>query len=184
MRLPQLWPGIWRVSQILTGFNELRFDLNEPIKKSGRVLLFCDRLVNELWKRSFSHNHCEASYAVPLSADEVSRLNLLLSTDRKLREAFAKYQAAPHPIDLVANISLGDLPDGGVKRLQSECEKALNPHIENGLRIDDILNFLRESELDRHQRNYPIQATLQLICSNYELNGGDFVFRSYRVLGS
>jgi hypothetical protein len=109
VRLPSLWPGIWRVSRVLSGFNEIQWDIDAAPVRSSQTLLFCDRIVNDKWNRSFATQSCEISYAVPLSSDELNELESHLAAG--LMDSFQKYQSTPHPIHLIANISLGGMPD-------------------------------------------------------------------------
>lgn len=183
IRINPLWPGIWRVSRVLSGFKELRFDLEIPALTSERVLLFCERVVNDLWKRSFSYQCCEQTYASSLSDEDATRIRELLATDAKLKADFAKYQNRPHPLDLIANISFGDVDDHYVKDFPRLADEMLANRIEKGVTVDEVLTLLRDRQLDSNVGKTPQQMTLQLASVNHEVRGDEFVFKRYRILG-
>jgi hypothetical protein len=184
IRITPLWPGIWNVYRVLAGFNENRWSLNEPLRRSEHTLVFCHRLVSDSWKRSFSHQCCDFSYVRPLDGDDRRQLDLLLSSDDKLRIAFEKYQTAHDVIDLVANISFGGMPDRSLNGFSDLCNQMLARRIGVGMTIDEVLGALREVGLDKYQRALPRQVTLQLVSVNHELRDDEFVYRRYRALTS
>jgi hypothetical protein len=119
IRVPSLWPGVWRVYRVLSGFREDRWSLDEELKLAGRCLLFCYRLVNDSWRRSFFHQCCDTSLARALSPDDRKKVEDLLSSDMKVARAFEKYQAAAKPIDLVANLGFGEFKDSELEVFSS-----------------------------------------------------------------
>jgi len=182
VRIGQLWPGIWQVFRIITNFRENRWALEEPSVTSPRTLVFCHRIANDSWKRSFSFQSCEISYVKALEPNELRQLKKNLLSDLKLLTAFEKYRATVKPIDLVANLSFGNLGDKGVKQFLNRCDKMLANRIDIGVTLDEVLALLHAEGLDSHTRKYPVQATLQLVSPNHELRGDEFVYRRYRVL--
>jgi hypothetical protein len=168
------------VSRALSGFNEIQWDLDATPIRSSRTLLFCDRVVNDKWKRSFATQSCEISYAAPLSSDEVNELESHL--DAGLTESFRKYQSNPHPIHLIANISLGGMPDELVSDLPSMWERILAPRIGPGLTIPEVLKLLAAEDLIRYKSQNPTRGTLQLTCVDHEIKLNEFVFREFRML--
>lgn len=180
VRLRSLWPGIWRVSRVLSGFNEIQWDLDATPVRSSRTLLFCDRVVNDKWKRSFATQSCEISYAAPLSSDELSELESHL--DAGLTDSFREYQSTPHPINLIANISLGGMPDELANQFPSVCERILAARIGEGLTVPETLKLLAAEDLMRYKSQNPTRVTLQLTCVDHEINLNEFVFREFRIL--
>ena len=175
-----LWPGIWRVSRTLSGFNEIQWDLSATPIRSSRTLLFCDRVVNDKWKRSFATQSCEISFAAPLSSEGLNELESHLDAD--LKDSFRKYQSKPHPIHLIAKISLGGIPDELVSDLPSMCERVLVPRIGQGLTTPEVLKLLGDEGLIRYKSQNPAQVTLQLTCVDHEIKLNEFVFREFRML--
>jgi hypothetical protein len=183
IRIPSLWPGVWKVYRILSRFTEDRWSLDEELKPPGRCLLFCHRLVNDSWQRSFFHQCCDASLARALSSDDRKRVEDLLSSNIKVARAFEKYQAAGAPIDLVANLGFGHLTNSELEVFPPTCGRLLADRILEGLTMDEVLGILRDSWLGAHRRMLPNQATLQLISPGHELQGDRFLYRRYRTLG-
>lgn len=179
-----LWPGIWKVDRILAGFNEIEWSLNALPKASKRALVFIHRIVNDSWKRSFSHQSCDLSYVRPIEPEEKGRLDALLASDGKLGEAFGRYRLKPDRIDLVANIGFGGLKKREIASFSKRCEQIFAGQINAGLSIPEALLLLAEYGLEKNRHEFPRQQTLQLICINHELRGNDFVHREYRVLSS
>jgi hypothetical protein len=182
VRVPSLWPGIWKVSRVLAGFSEDRWSLDEPLQPSQRSILFCHRMVNDSWKRSFSYQCCEAALTRTLSDSEQRRIETLLTSDKRFVAAFEKYQATTKTIDLIANLGFGGLGEDESGEFPSVCDKLLADRIEDGLTMDDVLGLLRSSWLDSHRRRLPQQVTLQLIATGHEVRDGRFVYRRYRSL--
>lgn len=138
IRIPQLWPGVWKVYRTLSGFAEERWSLDEPLQPSRRRILFCYRLVNDSRKRSFSHQSCEASFGRALSPEERERVEGLLSSDTKLARAFDKYQTSQKPIDLVANLGFGNFAEGQREEFPQICSRLLRGRIEAGITMDEV----------------------------------------------
>jgi len=182
VRMPRLGPGIWKVYRVLSGFKEFRWSLTEPSVTSSRTLVFCRRLVNDSWKRSFTFNCCEASYLIPLDPIDRQKVDSLLASDKKLADAFAKLQATKNSLDLVGNLALGGLNDEAVNHFPDSCNEMLGSRIEEGVTLDEVLGLLQENGLDSHMSKYPTQVTLQLVSINHELRGDEFVHRRYRTL--
>lgn len=183
IRIPTLFPGIWLVSRVLSRFWEDRWSLDKPKQMSDRTLVFCDRLVNDTWNRSFSRQCCEASYVDHLNEEDSTKLRALVVGGRKLMSAFEKYRASKPPLDLIANISMGRLADHDVSSFQQLCSDMLASRIASGVTLDEVLTLLRERDLEKHIAATPIQVTLQLTSKGYELRGDDFLYRTYRTLG-
>lgn len=177
-----LWPGVWRVSRVLSGFRENRWSLDDPVKASTRTLIFCYRAFNDSWKRSFSFQSCEISLVQHLADEEQKQLRALFASDTKLKDAFAKYQSTHASIDLVANVSLGVMDDEITSRFPSLCDEMLSSRIAHGVTLDEVLQLLKDRDLEEHIRMIPKQRTLQLISTNHELRGSEFVYRRYRTL--
>jgi len=184
VRIKQLWPGVWRVVRALSGFREDRWSLDEPVKMSPRTLVFCHRAFNDSWKRSFSFQSCEVSLVEALSLDERYHVDALFAKDEKLRVAFAKYQQTHDSIDLIANVSMGALDEKTKRHFQGLCEEMLSSRIVDGITIDEVLQLLRDRDLDKHIKMIPKERTLQLVCLNHELRGNEFVYRRFRTLSS
>jgi hypothetical protein len=182
IRVPTLWPGIWRVFRTFTGFKEDRWSLDEPVKQSNRTIVFCHRIVNDSWKRSFFHRSCEVSLVHPLSSVDREKIETLTSSNLKLIAAFEKYRASTKPIDLIANLGFGNLSEQEAKGFRHLCDGILADRIQGGLTMDDVLTLLRESGLDLHRHKFPQQRTLQLISIDHELRGDRFVYRRYGTL--
>ena len=132
VRISPLWPGVWKVYRVLADFKEDEWSLDRPLHTSKRTIVFCHRLVNDAWKRSFAHNSCETSLVVPLDKKEMKRVRAFLS-DTKFLKAFERYQAAHNSIDLVANIALGGLEDHMLADLPNLCNRMLHERISQGL---------------------------------------------------
>jgi hypothetical protein len=182
VRMPSLFPGIWRVSKTLAGFKENRWSLGEPSIKSSRTLVFCYRIVNDSWKRAFSHQSCEASFVQPLALDELQRLQALILSGKELTKAFERYQIKNPKIDLIANLSLGGLSDQSVDRFPNLCNEMLADRIKAGVTLDEVLMLLQTRGLNAHIHMIPRRVTLQLVSIGHELRKDEFVYRRYRVL--
>jgi hypothetical protein len=182
VRITPLWPGIWNVYRVLAGFKEDEWSIDEPLKPSKRILVFCHRLVNDSWKRSFAHQSCEVSLVRPADNAEKKRLNALLSSDRKLRKAFEQYQTKQNRIDLVANIGFGGLTKKETANFAKLCDEIFGDRIDAGFTIPQVLGLLREHGLEKNRHELPQQVTLQLTCINHELRSDEFVHKEYRVL--
>ena len=149
---------------------------------SPRTLVFCHRIANDSWKRSFSFQCCEISYVCTLNSEDIQQVETLLLSDKKLLKAFEKYQATKNTIDLVGNLALGGFSDREVEQFPDLCNEMLAARIDDGVTLDDVLILLRQRGLDSHMSIYPAQVTLQLVSVNHELRNDEFVFRRYRVL--
>jgi hypothetical protein len=182
VRLTPLWPGIWRVYRVLAGFKETEWSVEVSPKKSKRVLIFCHRLVNDSWKRSFSHQTCEISYVRPVGHEERTRLNGLLSTDSKLRKTFEQYQVKQNRIDLIADIGFGGFTKTQSANFAKLCDEMLANRIQAGLTIPEVLKLLHENGLEGKIHELPQQMTLQLTCINHELRSDEFTHKEYRIL--
>jgi hypothetical protein len=184
VRIPSLWPGIWRVSRVLASFKEDRWSLDEPLRSSERRLVFCYRLFNDSWQRSFSRQSCEISFVRKVSPDDLKRIEKQLSSNQGLVVAFKKYQATAKSIDRVVNLGFGDMADRERENFQQTCNKLLTERISAGLTMDEVLSTLRKNGLEAHRGKLPQQVTLQLISADHELRGDRFVYRRYRTLAS
>jgi hypothetical protein len=179
--------GIWRVWRVLSGFNELRFSLDAPKSPSSRTLIFSHRLVNTSWKRSFSMECAEASLVSWISPDEESRVQQLLESNTPLKKAFEKYRAENSTLDLVVNVSLGQIPGSDRERLRAACDlhlgaTHLDTSIENGLTMDEVLIALRNAGYYDCIGKTPITATVRLISVNHEVRDHEFLLRYKRVV--
>jgi len=181
IRIDPLWPGIWRVSRILSDFDELRWNLDKPVTQSHRSILFCDRIVNDNWKQSFNTRSCEISLVGLLNAEDSSQLKSLLSKDLQLQEAFEKYQSLPHPIDLIANVPFGGMSEEIAGQFTSACDEILRSRIDAGLTVDELLELLKHRGLLGYQSVHPKQVSLQFTCVDHEVRAKKFVFRKYRL---
>jgi hypothetical protein len=184
IRIPALWPGIWKVSRILEGFKEDRWSLSEPLKPSSRRIVFCHRIVNDSWQRSFSHQSCNESLVNVLPSADSEKLTAMLSSTPKLWTAFEKYRANTKSIDLIANLGFGELTEEGKENFRQICSRFLTERIQAGMNMDEVLTFLAESELASHRHKFPQQLTLQLISIDHEVRGDRFLYSKYRVLPS
>ena len=182
VRLTPLWPGIWKVYRVLADFKEDECFLHAPLRQSEPVLLFCHRLVNDSWKRSFAHHICERSHASQIATEDNNRIHRLLSLDGKLRKAFEQYGAKQARIDLVVNIGLGGFAKKEIADFGERCRRILAARIQAGLTIREVLQLLAEHGMEENRHELPRQMTLQLVCINHELRGDEFVHKEYRVL--
>ena len=174
--------GIWRVWRVLSGFNELRFSLDAPKLSSSRTLVFSHRVVNNSWKRSFSKECAEASLVSRISADEQSRIEDLLESNTQLKKAFDKYRAENSTLDLVVNVSLGQLPGADRERLKAACDLHLGSSTESGLTMDEVLAALRKAGYDECIGKIPTNATVQLVSVDHEVRDHEFLLRYKRLL--
>ena len=174
--------GIWRVWRVLNGFNELRFSLDAPKRPPSRTLVFAHRLVNNSWKRSFSKECAEASLVSRISPDEESIIQGLLESNTQLKKAFEKYRAENSTLNLVVNVSLGQIPGSDREQLRAACDLHLGGSIENGLTMDEVLAALREAGYYECIGKTPIKATVQLISADHEVRDHEFLLRYKRIL--
>ena len=174
--------GIWRVWRVLSGFNELRFSLDAPKSQSSRTLVFSHRLVNTSWKKSFSRECAEASLVRRISPEEESRIQELLESHTPLKKAFDKYRAENTTLDLVVNLSLGQIPGSDRERLRAACDLHLGASVENGLPMDEVLAALRNAGYYDCIGKTPTNATVQLISVDHEVRDREFLLRYKRVL--
>ena len=174
--------GVWRVWRVLSGFNELRYSLDALKSSSSRTLVFSHRLVNESWKRSFATGCAEASYISRISPEETSRIQELLESNSPLKKAFDKYQAQNCSLDLVVNVSLGQIPCSDRERLRAACDLHLGVSVKNGLPMDEVLAALRNAGYYDCIGKFPISATVQLISVDHEVRDHEFLLRYKRVL--
>jgi len=156
--------------------------LDEPLKRSERTIVFCHRIVNDSWKRSFSHQSCEATLTRPLSTSEQEQIQALLAGEKRLVAAFEQYQARAKAIDLIANLGFGALREEEAREFAQTCDKLLADRVADGLTMDDVLGLLGSSWLDSHRGRLPQQMTLQLIATGHEVRNGRFRYRRYRSL--
>ena len=170
--------GIWRVFRVERDFYDLRYKLTEP-KVKRRALVFATRLVNDLWKRSFSTGVWSAALVHALSEEQSNRLTAVLAADPDLLAKFDRY--APKPIDLVCNLRFGPLP-GGFDAFSEEVEALLGSRIAIGLSLDEILPLIASSGLSEYMNRSPGVGTLQLNSPNHLRRGDEFVFTSCRSL--
>jgi hypothetical protein len=166
----------------LKGFTECRFSLDEPTVASPRTLVFSNRLVNDFWKRSFATECSELSFVRAVSDDERQRIDAMLLNDSALRTAFAQYESAPKPVDLVVNLRFGELPGADSEGFKAICGRALDDPIRQGLTLDEVLGLIRAVGYEDCMNKNPTLVTLQLASPNYELRAGEFVMRSHRFL--
>ena len=166
VRMPQLGQGIWKVYRVLAGFKEFRWSLTEPSVTSPRTIVFCHRLVNDSWKRSFTFNSCEASYLTPFDDVDRQKVDSLLASDKKLADAFEKLQATKNSLDLVGNLAFGGLGEEAVRHFPDSCNEMLGSRIQEGVTLDEVLGLLQQNGLDSHMSKYPNQVTLQLVSIN------------------
>jgi hypothetical protein len=183
VRISELWPGIWLVYRSLSGFKEDRWSLDDPLKPSPKTLLFCHRLLNDSWQRSFSHQSCSSSLVHLLSLPDSKRLQELLQENPKLLAAFEKYKAKTKPIDRVANLRFGEMNEAEKKAFPRACAEMLADRIGAGLTMDEVLRLVQQHGLDSKMNASLQQATLQLTCEGHELRGDRFTFRRFRTLG-
>ncbi len=169
--------GVWQIYRILQGQWEMRYSLSSPRARSMRTTVFVRRLVNAEWQRAFSAECCDQSFIQPLSREEKKQLDEVLK-DQRLRESFQRY--SPKPIDLIVNLPMG-VPDR--RELDVFCKNTLSPAMDPGIAMDDVLKMLDEANLARFVSQYPITATLQMVCRDHEVRNGEFVLRSCKVLG-
>lgn len=182
VRITPIFPGIWKVYRVVAGFKEDEWSLKEPLRTSKRVLIFCHRLVNDSWKRSFSHNMCELSLIRKISKEERKRANELLLSDSKLRKAFEQYQEKNNRLDLIANIGFGGLMQKEAADFPNLCEQIFADQIGQGMTVREVLGLLQERGLLENMGKIPQQVTLQLSSVNHELRDGEFVCRKFRTL--
>lgn len=181
MRLTPILPGVWKVYRVLAGFKEDEWSPGAPLKSSKRVLVFCHRLVNDSWKRSFSHNCCEVSLVRPISMEDHKRVQAALSDD-DLRKAFEQYGKEKNRIDLIANLGFGGLSKKAAGNFAKLSHKMFADRIGQGMTMREILLVLQEHGLVENQGEIPRQVTLQFTCINHELRGDEFVHREFRTL--
>ena len=172
--------GIWRVSRILTGFNEFRYRLSEPKVPSHRTLVFSNRLVNDAWKRSFASECSNATLVTKLSDDERQRVEELLRNPR-LSTAFDKYESTPKPVDLIVNLRFGPMPQADRERFAHAMEEVLELPMRGGMTLDEVLECIRAAGFEDYSGKVPEVAGVQLVSPGHELRGSDFVMRHYRV---
>jgi hypothetical protein len=156
--------------------------LDEPLKPSERTIVFCHRIVNDSWKRSFSHQSCEATLPRPLSTSEQEQIQTLLTAEKRLVAAFEKYRARAKALDLIANLGFGALGEDEAREFPQTCDNLLAGRIAVGLTMDDVLGLLGSSWLDSHRGRLPQQMTLQLIATGHEVRNRRFLYRRYRSL--
>jgi hypothetical protein len=174
--------GIWRVWRLLSGYNELRFSLDTPKTVSAHTLVFSSRLVNTSWKRSFSTECAALSFVRRISPDVESRIHELLQSNPALGKAFEKYQAKNNSLDLVVNVSLGQLPGSDRAQFRAACSKLLGHSVDNGIIMDEVLAALRDAGYYHCIGKTPIAATVQLISVGHEVRDREFILRYNRVL--
>jgi hypothetical protein len=116
-------------------------------------------MVDDSWKRSFSHQCCEASLTRTLSVSEQDKISVLLTSDKRFLAAFGKYQATTKTIDLIANLGFGWLGEDESREFPSVCDKLLADRIEVGLTMDDVLGLLRSSWLTRFSQTHTPSAS-------------------------
>src|SRR5260370_33390749 len=93
IRIPSLWPGIWKVYRVLSGFTEDRWSLDEELRPPGRCLLFCYRIVNDSWRRPFFHQCCDKMLSRAVLSGDRKRVEELLLSEMNVSRACETYQA-------------------------------------------------------------------------------------------
>ncbi len=167
---------------MLSGFNELRFSLDAAKSSSSRTLVFSHRLVNTSWKRSFSVECAEISLVSRISNEEESRIQELLQSNASLQKAFEEYQAKKNSVDLVVNVSLGQIPGSDREQLRAACSKYLGGSAKNGMTMDEVLIGLRDAGYHDYIGKTPSFATVQLLSVGHEVQNREFILRYSRVL--
>jgi hypothetical protein len=170
-------PGIWRVYRVIPVMREMRYSLSARQKKSRRVLVFFKRMIDANGVRAFATKCCEQSLVSPLSEIDREKLDLAISEDPDLLSAFERY--VPRRIDLIVNVAM-QVPK--MAELESFCSSVLAPALAAGMSMEQVLQMMKDAELECYVGKYPINATLQMVCSDHEVREGEFVLRACRVL--
>jgi thiamine biosynthesis protein ThiS len=170
--------GVWRVFRVERDFYEFRYRLTNP-KLKQRTLVFGTRLLNGVWKRSFSTDVWSAGLVHPLDPEKSNRLAAALASDPDLLANFNRY--SPKPIDLICNLGFTAVP-GGFGEFQRTLAALLGDRIGAGLPLDEILGLIAASSLKDHQNRNPATLTLQLSSPDHLRRGDEFVFTTFRAL--
>ena len=171
------YSGVWQIHRLLPIRYEMRFSLSERRKKSHSVIVFARRILNASWHKAFKTASCEQSLVSPLSVNDRARLGQLLEDDEELRIAFERYE--PEPVPLLVNLTMG-IPNRS--RLEEFCRDTLSPAMVSGLSLEEVLGLLEDAGMSQFIQQYPIRATLQMVCPDHETRDGEFVLRGCRVL--
>ena len=183
VRLSGLFPGIWQIADVIE-VKEQRWSLAEPPVERKRTSIFCHRLVNDIWKRSFSYTSCDVSWARELSVSDQRQLEAFRAENPALQTAFGKYKAKLKPLDAIANVGFGGMSAELLGRFSRECDLLLAHRIERGITLEDFLLLLQGSELEPYMSRMPNQRTLQLVCSGHELRDDQFLYCRFNILPS
>ena len=173
--------GIWRVARVLSGFNELRWSLNEPKRVSSQVLVFSNRLVNESWKRSFSREVSLADYVCHVSDDERLRIRAVLAENTRLAAAFHTFEIKSPCVDLIANFRCGC--KSRKEPFATLCRRLFDADIQNGLTLEQVLERLADEGHGDCQTQIPAVASLQLVSVGHDVRDNEFVFHRYVARG-
>ena len=170
-------PGIWLVHRVVPIGHEMRFSLTDRRKKSKRVMVFSRRIVDDKWHPAFKTECCEQSLVALLAADDKERLDHLLNQNVELKAAFGRY--APEPCPFFVNLSMR-IPNFGM--LESFCSDILTKSMALGLCMEEVLKLLESAGLSQFIAKYPINATLQMVGRDHEIQNGEFLFHDFHVL--
>lgn len=169
-------PGIWQVTQCLSGFNELRDSLDKPKRVSRQTLVFAKRLVDENWRKSFRIEMCDAGLIHPLSESDRTKLSEYLDSHPEVASEFESYQPDLPDFGTGVGFNLPHLPDFEDRRALVD---ATFEGIEEGLTKDEILQRVAGSPLAPYMVAAPTNLSVTFGNVGHELRDGDFIFRSY-----
>src|SRR5262249_30528227 len=110
-----------------------------------------------------------------------SRIQELLETNTPLKKAFDKYRAENSTLDLVVNVSLGQIPGSDRERLRAACDLHLGAS-GNGLTMDEVLPALRNAGYYDCIGKTPTNGTVQLTSVDHQVRDHEFLLRYKRVL--
>jgi hypothetical protein len=171
--------GIWRVYRVIHDAQKLRFSLQERQRVDRRRLVFSKRLVDEMWKPTFSNELSSSELVSALTDDNKRRLEeFIVKNPQTLRE-FEAFQ--PKPIDQAMDLPLNVPTSIGKEDIQHLIRDVF-AGIGEGLTNDAILQRLAASELARYAPKTIRNATLRFVCKDHELHDNEYVFREVQLL--
>jgi hypothetical protein len=159
--------GIWQIYRIL------ECKVMDPYSKLAvsKTTIFSKRFVSPSFKRSFSQECCDPSFAEKLDRKTQSKLKAFIKQNSALFKLFNEY--VPKPVDSVYNARIGIPERKNVEEIEALFSRE---RVFNELEIDP---YLRSLGFDTEELP---SWTAQFLSKDHVCQGGYLVYRFQRIL--
>jgi hypothetical protein len=106
----------------------------------------------------------------------------LLQSNASLQKAFTSYQARNKSLDLIVNVSLGNIPVQDRQQIKGACASYLGSSTENGITMDQVLSALSNAGFHNYIDKTSTVAKIQLVSVGHELRNRELILRYHRIL--